>query len=63
MSFDRDKAVDLLLEADRIVMEEMPLILICNTKSLPGASVKLKGFQGMTDATFMNPHFYNYWME
>ncbi len=63
MSFDRDKAVDLLLEANRIVMEEMPLILICNTKSLPGASVKLKGFQGMTDATFMNPHFYNYWME
>jgi peptide/nickel transport system substrate-binding protein len=63
MSLDRDKAVDLLIEADKIVMEEMPLILICNTKSLPGASANLKGFQGFTDYTFMNPHFYEYWME
>ncbi len=63
MSIDPDKTVDLLLEADRIVMEEMPLVLICNTASLPGATVKLKGFQGFTDYTFMNPHFYEYWME
>jgi len=63
MSIDKDKAVDMLIQADQIVMDQMPLILICNTKSLPGASINLKGFQGFTDYTFMNPHFYNYWME
>jgi peptide/nickel transport system substrate-binding protein len=63
LSLDRDKAVDLLIQADKIVMDQMPLILICNTKSLPGATVSLKGFSGFTDFTFMNPHFYEYWME
>jgi peptide/nickel transport system substrate-binding protein len=63
MAKDRDKAVDLIIQADKILMEQMPMILICNTKSLPGGSVKLKGFEGFTDGTFMNAHFYDYWFE
>jgi peptide/nickel transport system substrate-binding protein len=63
LSTNKDKTVDLLIQADQIAMDQMPLILICNTQSLPGASVKLKGFAGFTDYTFMNPHFYEYWME
>ena len=57
MPLDQDKAVDLLIEADQIVMDQVPLILIITTEKLPGASVNLKGFQGFTDYTFMNPRW------
>ena len=63
MTNDPGKATDMLIQADKIAMEQMPIILVCNNDDLPAVSTKIKGFAGFTDPDFMIPHFYEYSME
>jgi len=59
----KDKAVDILLEADRILMDVMPEVQLAYQMSLSAYTKDLKGYKGMTDTSYMIPWFYDYWFE
>lgn len=59
----KDKAVDILLEADRILMDVMPEVQLAYQMSLSAYTPDLKGYKGMVDTSYMIPWFYDYWFE
>jgi len=62
MTKEPDKAVDLLLEADHILMDNMPEVQLAYAQSLSAASVDIN-YTGMIDQQFMLPDYYNLWFK